>query len=82
MISDIINEVKKQNGELSFMRGKNYILLGMSIDIKDNTIKFYMVEKLKESIEMFGVSTLVVSLATKKCFYVRGYAEHLSEKKG
>ena len=70
MISDIINKVKKLFRELSIVIGNNHNFLGISIEIKGNTIQFDMVEQLEDCRRMFGedVNASVTSLATKKCF--------------
>ena len=53
VISDIINEVKKHLGEISFVRGNKHNFLGFNIEINYNMIKVDMVEKFEECIEMF-----------------------------
>ena len=52
------------------MIGNNHTFLGTNIDIKENTLKFDIVKKLEECIEMFGedVSMSITSLATNKLF--------------
>ena len=50
VISYIINEVKKSYGELSVVRGKKHTFTIMYIQIKDSTIKFDVVKRLKECI--------------------------------
>ena len=50
VISDIINEVKKQFGGLSVVRGGRYTFLGVNIEINYSTLKVDMVEQLEECI--------------------------------
>ena len=73
LISDIIDKLQKQFGNLYVVRENKHTLLGMSIDIKDNIIKVDMVEHLEECISMFGgyLSTSVSYPATKKFFEIR-----------
>ena len=84
MISDNINEVKKDIGYLSVVKGNKNTFLVMNEQIKDSTIQVDMVEQLEKSIEMFGeeVSTVVTSPAGKKFFEVWEDAKQLSENKG
>ena len=79
-----MNEVEKNLGKLSVVRWKKHTLLGINIEIKDNTIKVDMVEQLEDCIEMFGgdVSTSVTSQTNKILSEVREYAKQLSDNKG
>ena len=55
VLEDLINDLKKNFGELVVTRGKKHTLLGININItEDKMVKIEIKEHLLEAIEAFG----------------------------